>query len=369
MHPTKTIFLAFTDNKSATGDYYRALAGELANRGYAVKTITPGRRTQKVSLESNPAVYTWPSTRPTKFKDAWFLFKLIRQFQPALIMANFGAVNLSMLVSWLTGVPNRLVTYHTAAHFEHLDDSSRIKQNLYKFRKMLPYHLATGIMPVAEALSYELEEIYKIPPEKIKPFHNAIPAQNFTSSKQPLKEKKVICVGALRPGKGQDILLRSISLVKKKISDIQLILVGDGEWKPHLESIAADLDITDNLTFLGELSHEDVLKRISGASLLVLPSRYEAFGLVIIEAMSVKTPVIASGVGGIPEIIRDGVDGFLVPPDAPKKLAEKIYLLLDDIDLRKVMSKNCHARFMEKFELDTAIQKQADWFEKIIRQL
>lgn len=84
--------------------------------------------------------------------------------------------------------------------------------------------------------------------------------------------------------------------------------------------------------------------------------------------MAAGTPVIASRVGGIPEAIRDGVDGFLVPPDDPEALAEKIKTLYTDPGLREQMGKNARQRFLDMFELTKNIEQQTLWLEKLVQQ-
>lgn len=102
------------------------------------------------------------------------------------------------------------------------------------------------------------------------------------------------------------------------------------------------------------------------ASVCVVPSRSEAFGRVNIEAMAAGTPVVASGVGGIPEIVRDGQDGFLVPPDNPQALADKLRLILSDPALRAAMGQSARQRFLDCFEQQANVARQADWFEALV---
>jgi glycosyltransferase involved in cell wall biosynthesis len=104
------------------------------------------------------------------------------------------------------------------------------------------------------------------------------------------------------------------------------------------------------------------------ASATVVPSRSEGFGLVNIESLAVGTPVVASSVGGIVEVIRDGVDGFLVPPDNPEEMVEKLLLLLSNAPLRRAMSRNARERFLTTFEQGKVVREQADWFEKIVNE-
>jgi glycosyltransferase involved in cell wall biosynthesis len=104
---------------------------------------------------------------------------------------------------------------------------------------------------------------------------------------------------------------------------------------------------------------------MASAVVTVVPSRSEAFGLVNIESMAVGTPVVASKVGGIVEIIRHGVDGFLVPPDNAEALAEKLKVILCNPHVRREMRTSCRQRFLEQFEQRRSVLEQADWHEEL----
>jgi D-inositol-3-phosphate glycosyltransferase len=104
------------------------------------------------------------------------------------------------------------------------------------------------------------------------------------------------------------------------------------------------------------------------ASVTAVPSRDEAFGLVALESIAVGTPVVASRVGGLAEIVRDGIDGFLVPPDDPKALAEKLAVLLSNRELRDQIGRNARQRFLDTFEQSKVVQEQANWFERIVAE-
>jgi len=93
---TKTIFINFTLNTSAVADYYRALANEFVQRGYKVVIITDGKRTHKVSENTNPAIFTWPSKRPTRLADARFLFKLIKRYLQILERTTLASLCLGL---------------------------------------------------------------------------------------------------------------------------------------------------------------------------------------------------------------------------------------------------------------------------------
>jgi len=164
--------------------------------------------------------------------------------------------------------------------------------------------------------------------------------------------------------KGQDILIKAIALLKPDYPDLTIQFAGGGGMRPHCKEMAHKLGLASNCYFSGNISHDAMLKDMSRAWVAVVPSREEPFGRVLIEALAVGTPVIASRVGGIPEVIIDGTEGFLVPPENPEALAEKIALLLSDQGLRKKMSAAGREGFLQRFELNRYLPSQV---EELIR--
>jgi glycosyltransferase involved in cell wall biosynthesis len=142
--------------------------------------------------------------------------------------------------------------------------------------------------------------------------------------------------------------------------------VGKGPLEAGLRQLAVQLGVAERCHFSGAIPHAQVLGRMASATATIVPSRIEAFGLVYIESMAVGTPVVASRVGGIPEIVRDGVDGLLAPPDDPGALASCIKAILSNPQLRQQMSVNARQRFLSTFEQTRIVKEQADWLERIL---
>jgi D-inositol-3-phosphate glycosyltransferase len=166
----------------------------------------------------------------------------------------------------------------------------------------------------------------------------------------PAGHKLVLFVGRIEPLKGIDVLIEAMALVLKKHKhlrdDICLCIIGgEPDVDPanmnremaRLQEMREKLGIADVVTFLGKRDQEALPFHYSAAEVCVVPSHYESFGMVALEAMACGTPVIASRVGGLTFTVRDGSTGFLVPNDDPQALAEKLSQLLTDERLRKEM--------------------------------
>ena len=151
-------------------------------------------------------------------------------------------------------------------------------------------------------------------------------------------QKKIICVGRLYAVKGQDVLLEAMPHVLKEFPGTKLHLIGEGPEKSNLESRIKNLGITGSVIFKGNLPHEKIPSEIAGAAMLVGPSRKEGQGIVFVEAQAAETPVVATAVGGIPEVVEDGITGLLVPPENPQALAQAMLKLLRDPLLAKRLS-------------------------------
>jgi D-inositol-3-phosphate glycosyltransferase len=163
----------------------------------------------------------------------------------------------------------------------------------------------------------------------------------------PENNRMLLFVGRLEPLKGVDTLLKAIAIVKQgmgsAVDNLCLSIIGgDGEDNDpettRLKELRETLNLGEFVTFHGSKSQETLLYYYAAAEAVIMPSHYESFGMVALEAMACGTPVIASEVGGLAYLIQDGVTGFHVPDRDPEELAGKITLLLENTDLRREMS-------------------------------
>jgi len=154
-----------------------------------------------------------------------------------------------------------------------------------------------------------------------------------------LEEKQVILfVGGLRDRKGIPYLLQAMSQIRRESPDSYLVICGEGSQRGNLQRMSRELGISECTIFTGEVPYEDLPEYYAACDLLVLPSNYEAQGIVLLEAMSSQRAVVATQVGGIPETV--GPDsGILVPPRNPSELARAILGLLKDPELRLRMGR------------------------------
>jgi glycosyltransferase involved in cell wall biosynthesis len=177
------------------------------------------------------------------------------------------------------------------------------------------------------------------------------PDVNATELRQNLRIEGrfvLLFVGALTKWhryKGLDILLRSLRMAVDQDPDLSLVIVGDGNLKHEYDRMAEDLRLQENVIFADDVSDDDLPQYYGLAGALVLPSKdmSEGFGLTLLEANASGKPVIASRVGGIPSVVRNGHNGYLVPPNDPQALAEAILRLKRNPRQSEEMGRNGRA--------------------------
>ena len=161
-------------------------------------------------------------------------------------------------------------------------------------------------------------------------------------------------VARLEPEKGHPTLLEAWTSVAAAVPDATLMIVGEGSRRAALEAMAAELGVADRVVFTGR--RDDVPAVTAALDVAVLPSYREALGLTVLEAMALSRPVVASEVGGIPEMIEDGRTGLLVPPRDPDALAAAIIRLLRDHPLADTLGRNGHDMVHERFCIELMVR-------------
>ncbi|TAL19686.1 glycosyltransferase family 1 protein [Patescibacteria group bacterium] len=181
------------------------------------------------------------------------------------------------------------------------------------------------------------------PPPSWDPAEVGERAETNLAERYNLFDKKVLLIaGRLVPRKGVDVALQIMPKVKERFSDARLLIAGEGPERPRLEQQAVNVGIKDSIIFLGKISDAELRDAYSLAYAVLYPSQelpgdIEGFGIGAADAGLFSKPVIASRTGGLPEAVKDGVTGLLVPPDAPGALLEAILGLLSSPESAKTL--------------------------------
>lgn len=201
-----------------------------------------------------------------------------------------------------------------------------------------------------------------IPSEKIELIYNAVNTnpQNVTRNAGQLRrqfsisQSSIICiaVGRLVEIKGFDILIQTAHLLEKASEKVHFLIVGDGESKEKLLNQVNTLGVNKSVTFTGYQDRETVLSLVKSSDIFIMPSRYEGTPIALLEAGSLGIPIIASNVGGIPELVQDQSHALLIPPNDPLSLAQAITRIINDRKLAEALSINTVERIKEKFNME-----------------
>jgi Glycosyltransferase len=175
---------------------------------------------------------------------------------------------------------------------------------------------------------------------------------------------EVLFVGRLVTAKGLHILLAACHGLVKEGRPIRLRLVGDGPERPGLERRIAELSLEPNVELMGSLNQDRVRQLYRETDLFVLTSFAEGVPVVLMEAMAMEIPCVATWITGIPELIRHGIDGWLVAPGDSEGTAGAIAHLMDDPILRRRLGSSARARILEKYDLDRNTAYLAEVFKR-----
>jgi glycosyltransferase involved in cell wall biosynthesis len=175
----------------------------------------------------------------------------------------------------------------------------------------------------------------------------------------------VVCVANFNPQKGQEHVIRAASYLCYHDPSIHWYFVGEGPLEKPCKELSRNLGIQDLIHFCGPRPPEEIPRWDAAADIVVVPSTAEAFGLAALEAMACGTPVVASNVGGLPDFIQDGENGYLIPPASSEAIAEKVRQLLEHPELRRKIGQNGIVTAM-RHELRLQAQKIIRIYESLI---
>ncbi len=173
--------------------------------------------------------------------------------------------------------------------------------------------------------------------DKLHIVHCGIEPERISVVEHAGRGTRILFVGRVATGKGIEVLIDSISDLRSRHDDLTLTVVGDGPQREHLEDLCRRRSLQDHVSFVGSKNQDDVAKLLADHDLFVHPSFAEGVPVVLMEAMGAGLPVVATHVGGMTELVSDGVSGFLVRPFDQGQLNDRIERLVTDPDLRQRM--------------------------------
>jgi glycosyltransferase involved in cell wall biosynthesis len=303
------------------------------------------------------------------------ILRILRRFRGEVVHFHFfSPFSLLPLVARLGGA--RVIVF--TEHVLFPQALRRItKMKLYVWNRVVLRLLDVIVLSVSEHIKRTLVNYYEMPPERIQTVLNGINLDRFGGASPdeieqlrqeleiPHATSVVVSASNLRPEKGLSDLLRAARLILSQRSQTYFVIVGEGPIAGVLQREAEQLRIADKVRFTG--SRSDVHRLMALADVVTVPSIcQEAAGLVEIEAMGCRRPVVATRVGGIPEYVVDGETGILVQPGVPEQLARAIIQILDSPSEAKTMGQAGRKRAEDHFSTHRWVEETLAIFNKAL---
>jgi glycosyltransferase involved in cell wall biosynthesis len=324
--------------------YVPTMSSELVKRGHDVRVLTLSDR-----LDHDDRSYNFPVHRIRRglFKPLRLLFtvlRILREGRSAQVLYVNGLYLEAVLANFLLRKPMVQKIVGDWA-WERSTNKAWVKDNFDEFQKC-KYGLKVKLLKALRTFCVRRADSLITPSEflaravanwgvsenKIFIVYNAVEIPSAAHSAVPLTTRfKIVTVGRLVPWKQIDHLIEALA----EIEDAGLVIVGDGPERNRLESLARANNLNDRVFFAGQRSKEETFGLMAACDLFVLNSTYEGFPHVVLEAMCVGLPVIATAVGGTPELVRDGENGTLIAPNSSGALVKTLLQVLSSPEERQ----------------------------------
>ena len=269
----------------------------------------------------------------------WCRAKKIAILQTCDVYSNIFGLPGGMLASVPVRIGSRRGMVETPAH-----------QRIQTYAYNAAHRVVANSQAAAECLGRE-----GVATEKIVVIPNGIDPTLFGQRQYRVRPRTIAMVACLREEKRVDVLIDAAPLILARHPEAEILIVGDGACRAELEARARANHVAERVRFLGH--RDDVPAVLADADIFVLPSRSEAFPNAILEAMMSGLPIVASSVGGIPELVEDGRTGRLVPPGDTAQLAAATIDILDNPDRATQMGKTARRRIEEQYSFDRMVHQ------------
>ena len=301
----------------------------------------------------------WHLGKRQAVRALWKLIVAARRSRPdVVVVRGYNAETLGRIAARLSGVKHTIMWVHNIG-----DAEPRGRVRVLVDRALTRW--TSGYFGVAEAQRRYLVDELGYPADKIRIIHNGVDGKQFNAStdRTALAEfgfahddPVVGILAALRPEKDHVNFLRAAREVVDVLPNAKFLIIGDGPTRLPLESLCGELGIATNVRFTG--SRSDVSQLLRAIDVFVLSSvTVECFPMALLEAMAAGRPAVCTAVGGVTEMIVDGVTGYLVPPQDPHQLAGRVISLLSEQHAAQRMGRAARERLESEFDLDRSVEK------------
>ena len=363
-----------------TGAYVYYLSNELIKNGYKIYVVTGSDQTLDVKVNEQLEVFFLKTPKAPVIKSFMLAASSYRKLNSVRERVNVDITHANLPLTPNFAVPpNFGKTLVCTVHSTWKGEAQAIRGEPYsrlnaneKFMVSFNWFLrifeekmlerANKIIAVSYFTKRELLEYYKIPEEKIRVIHNGVDTNKFQPAKDKRKIKEelgfnpndlaIVSVGRLYARKGLFTLIESMPAVIKRFKNAKFIISGKGQSDEMRKLIAhaEKIGVKDNLIFTGYYPDKKLPKLYQAADVFAFSTFYEHHPFAVLEALSTGLPVVTTSVGGIPETIENGKNGFLVEPFNPKQFADRILYLLEHPTEASEMGSLARKTILERFD-------------------
>lgn len=225
---------------------------------------------------------------------------------------------------------------------------------------------ADAVVTPSDAFARQCQTLLPELGARVCVIHNGVSLAEFSGSPGDRLRGTILSVASLDTWKGLDVLIRAFATLQREDEGLRLLIAGEGPERTALHALVTELGLGSAVVFLGQVDRATLRQLLATCTIFVLPSRSEPFGIVVAEALAAGAPVVASDVGGIPEILDGGACGLLVPPDDAPALAAAINRVLQDAALRRDLSACGPPRAAAEFRWEFTGQRYLALFQSLL---
>lgn len=298
------------------------------------------------------------------FSMIWKIYHLIRKIRPHIVHTHL--LHADLYGAWAATMSETEILVSTKHGYDEYDRTSAF----YRLNAFSSKWLSR-VITISDALQPKVASAEGISRSKMTTVHYGLDGEPYASrgEKRPIRSelniKNDVCligtVGRLVPVKGYEILLEAMAGMDM---DCRLLIMGDGPLRDSLETMSRDLGLADRVMFLGFIP--DVSPILSQLDLFVLPTLGEGFGLVLLEAMAHRLPIISTNTMAIPEIVAHGETGLLVPPRDVKSLRRAVGSLVSSPETRASMGRKGWNKLKNDFSVESMVRKTGDLYGELL---
>lgn len=337
---------------------------EMARGGYEVHLITMHPPTTD-KLDDRVNLHLLPFGPPAGYYlNVWYFKRLLRRIKPDLLHTYYASGY---------GTLSRLSSFHPTLLSVWGSDIFVFPHGAKWKERLLRKNLAATDYIASTSYSMKMETEHFVEPKHpitVTPF--GIDCKKFKTLDIKTNTPEIVIgtVKRLEPNLGIECLIRAFAILTKRYAEmkLRLLIVGGGSLRPKLEKLAKELKILHLTEFTGKVLHELVPYRLNHLSIYVCPSDNESFGVAVLEASACELPVVVTKVGGLPEVVRDGVTGFIVPKKNPGAIASAIEKLIMNPSLAKTMGSVGRRFVLTNYEWSKTVRIMKRLYERIIKE-